>query len=281
MKYLFTLITILIISSGIKSYSQCTFDPTVTGDTLLCPNATGMLTTQVYDSYQWYKRSLSGGTAQPIAGATSQTLTIDYGNDAGFYFSVEATLAGCAEFSPEVLVDGWAFLPPFTIIEGDYQIGGSGELILCIGDTIYLIVGGPYDTSIQWFDNGNPIAGANNDTLIVTTAGSYTFQGAPQICPNYIQNQFIPADVVVINCGTGIEEPENISLISPNPVSDFININAPEKSEVKIYNINGEVVAEFSLSGNKEIKVSNLSNGVYFFKIIAPGKLYSGRFIKN
>jgi len=281
MKQFYAIITILILSSGLKSYSQCSFDPTVTGDTLLCPNSTGMLTTQVYDSYQWYKRSLSGGAAQPIAGATSQTLTIDYGNDAGFYFSVEATLTGCTEFSPEVLVDGWAFLPPFTIIEGDYQIGGSGELILCIGDTIFLIVGGPYDTNIQWFDNGNPIAGANNDTLIVTTAGSYTFQGAPQICPNYVQNQFIPADVVLINCGTGIEEAGNSLLISPNPVSDVIKINAPEKSQVIIYNVKGELVSEFSLSGKNEIGVSNLSKGIYFFKIETAGKLFSGKFIKN
>ena len=53
----------------------CSITPTVTGDVLLCPNESGMLTTQSYDSYQWYKRSFSG-TAVPIQGATSQTLSI-------------------------------------------------------------------------------------------------------------------------------------------------------------------------------------------------------------
>jgi hypothetical protein len=39
---------------------------------------------------------------------------------------------------------------------------------------------------VQWFYNGNPIAGATNDTLVVYNTGLYTAEGAPSVCPNYI-----------------------------------------------------------------------------------------------
>ena len=57
--------------------AQCPFDPTVTGNLLLCPGATSTLSTQQYDAYQWYSRPFgSGGSAQPIPGATGQTLEV-------------------------------------------------------------------------------------------------------------------------------------------------------------------------------------------------------------
>jgi hypothetical protein len=72
-----------------------------------------------------------------------------------------------------------------------------------------------------------------------------------------------------------------VAVSYPNPVSDIVKINAPEKSEVKIYNINGDIVYETLLSGTREIRLSHLIKGMYLFKVVAPGVLYTGRFIKN
>jgi len=268
-----------------QANAQCAFNPTISGDTLLCPNATGQLTTQVYDSYQWYKRPLFGGPAVPVPGATSQLLMVDYSNDAGFYFSVEATDSGCTEMSPEVLVDGWVFLLPFTIIEGEYTIGGSGELVLCLGDTIFLIAGMPYDTNLQWYDNGNPIAGANDDTLIVTTVGSYTFSGAPSLCPNFIQNQFIPSDVVVINCGSGIQEVQLQSLrISPNPATDLISFTLPGCEKIEVIDAMGKLVLYKTLQPGTPmhiIDISKLTSGNYVLKGQDKDAVRTGRFLKE
>ncbi len=256
---------LFICSDSIKA--QCSFDPAVTGDTLLCPNQTGMLTTQVYDSYQWYKRPLFGGPAAPVTGATSQTLSIDAANDAGYYFKVEATLNGCTEFSPEVLVDSWVFLLPYTIIEGDYTLGGNGELILCQGDTILLICGLPYIANLQWFDNGIPIPGANNDTLFVTSNGSYTFSGAPAVCPNFIQSQFIPADVTVIICPTGLEESPGYEIgIIPNPADDIISVNCRECEKIDIYDVLGKLIMSaltLPNTNNHIIDITTLPGGTY------------------
>jgi hypothetical protein len=157
----------------------------------MCPGETATLTTQVYDSFQWYK------DGQPIPGATDQTLDVDYFTDSGSSFSVLATDDGCAEMSAQVLVDGWVFLPPTVMHEGDepVSIGPFGEPTYCEGALVQLTLNMPYTESIQWTNNGMPIPGANSPSLIVTEAGSYSVSGAPAVCPNSITNLGLTIDV--------------------------------------------------------------------------------------
>jgi hypothetical protein len=258
---------ILAIAFAETAVSQCVFDPTVTGNVMMCPNGSGQLSTQVYDSYQWYKRPI-GGTTQPIAGATSQSLSITAFNDAGYYFSVEATEGGCTEMSPEVLVDSWVFLLPTVSHTGDFTIGPNGESIVCDGDTMYLTLMQPYDTNITWYNNGSPIPGATANTLVVTTAGSYTVQGAPTVCPNFIQNVGVNIDVVVINCGTGIDDHsgEKVTLISP--ATDQLLFVIPAGSEINdvaLYDLKGEKVfaAPGNFSGKVNMDIPELEDGIY------------------
>lgn len=247
----------------------CDFDPTITGDTMMCPNGSGILTTQVYDSYQWYKRPLFGGSSQPIAGATNQTLAVTYMDDAGFYFSVEATDSSCTEMSPEVLVDGWAFASPTVATTGDFTIGPNGEVQVCTGDTAYLEFLLPYNTNITWFDNGNPIPGATSPIFTVTAAGSYTVEGAPQICPLFIQNMGIPIDVVIINCGIGIDEISDNIYISPNPANDVLNIQLLSNSKLAMFemmDVSGRIISKEKISSssdNYQVSVSGIQEGMY------------------
>ena len=171
---------------------QCTFDPTVTPTNLiLCPNESDTLWTQVYDSYQWYKDSVL------IPGATNQYLVVSQFNDAGSYFIVEATDSNCTEMSPQVLVDSWFFLLPAVMHEGDLGWFDGQYLHLCTGDTLILILMQPYQVNIQWFNGLNPIPGAIDDTLFVTASGSYTVEGAPALCPNFILQLGVYIDVLV------------------------------------------------------------------------------------
>ena len=83
-----------------EAQAQCPFDPTVLPpDLILCPNEQAVLATQVYDSYQWYKDDA------PVPGATDPGFLVDAFQDAGSNFSVEATLDGCTERSPNLHVD--------------------------------------------------------------------------------------------------------------------------------------------------------------------------------
>jgi uncharacterized repeat protein (TIGR01451 family) len=185
-------------------------NPTITPNNLiLCPNESDTLWTQVYDSYQWFK------DGNLIPGANNQYLVVDYFNDAGSQFMVEVDSAGVIAQSAPVLVDGWAFLPPFVITEGTFTIGSMGEVMICPGDTVYLILGQPYDTNIQWTESGNIIPGANNDTLIVTQAGLYHVTGAPSQCPNYVQGLFTDIEVIMSPPLSPTITPNNL-ILCPN-----------------------------------------------------------------
>jgi len=185
----FTLPTLFLLAFSLPFFevqAQCPFDPTVQPpDLILCPNEQAVLATQVYDSYQWYKNDA------PIPGATDPGLLVDAFQDAGSNFSIEGTLDGCAERSPNVLVDGWVFLPISVSSAGAESLYFTQNgPVYCSGDTLLLIMNLPYDTNIQWtmgFEN-IPIAGAINDTLLVLEAGQYSVSGAPSICPLYMED---------------------------------------------------------------------------------------------
>lgn len=178
------LLSLVLIAANCFSFGQCLHDPTITPDAvILCPNESIVLTTQTADSYQWLK----DGT--PVPNATEQTLTVNYENDGGSQFTVIATVDGCSEPSPPVLVDGWAFLFPYVIHEGDEPafIGGSGESYYCPEAFIQLTLGSVTE-NIQWTFNGDPIPGANETVLFPTETGYYSASGAPGVCPDFIMN---------------------------------------------------------------------------------------------
>ncbi|MBN8642925.1 MAG: T9SS type A sorting domain-containing protein [Flavobacteriales bacterium] len=81
-----------------KTVNFCSHTNTVFPNNLiLCPNETATIETQLADSYQWLDYFGS-----PIAGATNQSLVVSSGE-----YSVQTTINGCTERSPQVLVDGW------------------------------------------------------------------------------------------------------------------------------------------------------------------------------
>ncbi len=176
--------TFAILALGTAARAQCPHDPAITpSEVILCPNEGIVLSTQEADTYQWLKDGM------PIPGAVQQTLSVNYTDDAASQFTVIATVAGCSEASPAVLVDGWAFLLPYVIHEGDEPavIGGKGESYYCPGAFIQLTLGSVTE-NIQWTFNGNPIPGANETVFHPTEAGYYSASGAPAVCPDFIMN---------------------------------------------------------------------------------------------
>ena len=196
----------LLVGMTWTSFAQCNHDPTITPNSvILCPNEYDTLWTQTYDSYQWYKDGV------PVPGATNQFLIIDQFNYAGTMVTVEATLSGCAEESPGVLVDGWMFLPPFVINGGDYNFNGSVYEV-CVGDTITFELGLPYNTNIEWTADGNVLSGETDQLIAITSSiptgvVSYHVCGSPSECPNYTACLGMNLYVQFINCSSvGIDE---------------------------------------------------------------------------
>lgn len=195
MKTIFTGI-FLILLTGLQAQNPCGLTPEITnGDIILCPNAVDTLRVSggPYTAYQWLREG------QEIAGATDSILPINQYADAGYHFSVQIDSATCTATSPEILVDGWVFLLPTVISEGEFNIDPQdGSILLCEGDPLRLTLNQPYSVNIQWRRNNVDIPGANGTMLNVTQTGLYDVSGAPALCPDYIVSLGVLIDVEVL-----------------------------------------------------------------------------------
>jgi hypothetical protein len=269
------IVSLLLTILGWASLNaQCPFDPTITGDTLLCPNGNGTLTTQAYDTYQWYQRPFGSTDEEAIPGATDSQLSVSSTNDLLVYFSVDATLNGCTERSPEVLLDGWIFLFPTVSTTGDFTIGNMGESLLCEGDTLFFNLQLPYNTNIIWTVDGNVIPGANSPTIAVTEPGTYGVSGAPDICPNYIQQLGVPLVVETQDCTTStLKTRLDESLqVFPNPAQDFLHIKSPHSSlhQIKLFNTQGQLVRELQPNAREyTLTLGDFPAGSYWLEVVS------------
>ncbi|MBV9961677.1 MAG: T9SS type A sorting domain-containing protein [Parafilimonas sp.] len=171
-------------------HSQCNLSPTIVPKTLIfCPNATDTLVTKdAYDTYQWYRNGI------PIAGATNRYLILHQQQDEGYFYKVVVTKGNCRDTSKHILADGYAFLPPDLIETGDIGVYDPrlDALVECPRDTLILTLSSPYTEKIQWYNNYKPIPGANQQSYYVTSTGSYTVCGSPEVCPNYKACETLP-----------------------------------------------------------------------------------------
>lgn len=175
--------------------AQCSLNPVIMPDNLiLCPNTQDTIyVTKEFDTYQWYKLN------RPIPGATRRYLVVDQYQDAGYLFKVVVTRNGCTDTSKKVLVDGYAFASPVTVTQGtiSYFDLPSQISVFCKKDSVSLYFPEPYDTNIQWYNNGTPVPGANSSTYEVTDNGAYTVTGAPAVCPDFQVCQCIPVNIAI------------------------------------------------------------------------------------
>ena len=274
MKPIFFLLALQAFASTLSA--QCPFTPTVSGNTLLCPLSTEVLTTESYDSYQWYSRPFSGGSSQPIPGATGQTLTVS-SDDVPFYVSVAATLNGCTEQSAEVLVDGLAFLPVTVLSDGNFNIGPNGEMVICQNQPAYLIALPPYTTNFTWYNGMDPIAGANDDTLKLTAPGEYWLTASPGECPHYVEALGVQITVAWSDApgcaplAAPEPRPQLPVQISPNPAKTHVDIKLfdPSPTLLTLVDASGKPLRREKISERGRLYVGDLPRGTYLLHFYA------------
>jgi gliding motility-associated-like protein len=153
----------VIVNDGVCTSNSVAFVvteivPTITsagGTNQLCPGSTLTLSSSLGISYQW---QLNGTN---IAGATNQTYDVTQG---GSYTVIvtDAVNTTCTSTSVAFIIT--EIVPTIT--------STTGAGILCPGSILTLTASAA--TSYQWLLNGNPIAGATNQTYDATVAGDYS-----------------------------------------------------------------------------------------------------------
>lgn len=255
--------------------NPCGISPTVTGELLICPDDVTTLSTQQYDSYQWYTRPY-GSTIVPEAspGDTTQNFVVS-SNMGPMYVSVKVTDDTCTATSPEVLVDGRVFLPLTVTSFGDFSVTIDGEQVICPGESITMVVNLPFTQNFVWFDGNDPIPGGNDDTLVVTQPGNYWVVASPAECPNWADALGTPITVIYDDpqvCTTGfIDAPRAEAKIYPNPVGDWLHIEVPQASATKVvvYDMSGRSVIHKRFAQSTEIDVSGLERGMYLVDVMS------------
>lgn len=307
---LFTAIVFFL--SAFSSNAQCGFDPTITGNALVCHDSDNVtLSTQVYDSYQWYRREWYWDTPNPnpwvaVDGATNQTFTTNGASDFLFEFKVAATLGGCTEDSPLELIDGFAFGLPFMVstFEPDsFEQIDFAEFNVCAGTSVRLENGFSIYGEHTWYKclpsaippdptDGCIIPGETGLTYTATQDGTYGFYACTRYCPDLCEflGEF---NFVKLNfgnfefCNLGTDNPQNGLSISlyPNPTTQFINIGRipnTDKGDFAILDVNGKQVKQLNnLAIQTPINVSDLSSGTYLLVLKADGKTFRNKFIKK
>lgn len=63
--------------------------------------------------------------------------------------------------------------------------------------------------------------------------------------------------------------------------SATISTNTDEPVSVRIYNSIGQIISEFNVTQNHEIRLDHLRSGIYYVVGIVNGDRKTGKFIKN
>ncbi|MFW5707881.1 MAG: T9SS type A sorting domain-containing protein [Bacteroidota bacterium] len=184
---------VLLTTISFTTYSQegakNTLNPTIENapPTPLCPNEEITLSTQEYDTYQWYRRYHSG-TSQPIPGATGREFAVQLANQEFYYVSVRVTLNGQEASSPEVLLDQYVFSMKLSAQGENIWQDMWGGLHMCEGN--YQLTLNIKDShnfyNYQWYCSGEALVDATSDVLEVTKSGYYTATANHPFCPDLL-----------------------------------------------------------------------------------------------
>lgn len=159
-------------------------------------------------------------------------------------------------------------------------IYANGNTTFNNGDSVILInISGAVGT-YQWYRNGLPIAGANDDSLTVKIPGTYQLNINDGICDGNSN-----AIEVIVNGFSGIATNNFVNLnYYPNPATDILQVELGnyQFQRYQLLDITGKVITSINgdFTGTLNIPVKKLINGFYILKL--NGKQQSTiKFIKE
>jgi Secretion system C-terminal sorting domain len=141
-----------------------------------------------------------------------------------------------------------------------------------------------YSSGNQWYFDGSPVAGGDNDSLNWVNEGvngSYTLLYTDgNGCSKFSE----VTNIIVID-DIGFDQNEAFEVkVYPNPTNGVINVELTEDIDlIQIINVNGQVVLNQSIlnSGINNFDLNGFEDGVYFLQIVKGDQVVSKRIIKN
>ncbi len=233
-------------------YSSLTLSPSA--DTTVCQNTVASFFADAANggsspSYQWKVDGTNTGANAPTfsAYAFANSFTVS---------CLFTSSAGCAV--------------PHTIQSNIIHVTVSAQPHPVI-TSVDSLLSSDAATSYQWYYNGNPIAGANSQTYVADSSGTYRVEAFNADGCSGMSNSITV--VLATNTVENISA-QNSFTIYPNPnkgefVLKFFE-NEKGECQLKVYDIGGRLVFENSFSVMKQqipISLNTLEKGVYFISV--------------
>lgn len=242
-----------------RTVTFCAHTPIITPASLMmCPGANDTLWTQHADAYQWYDvngNAIPGANQQYIACAPSNT------------YSVRTTQNGCTELSKPAEVLGHGNMSIWYIHADGNLIGADTA---CIGDSLTLLMWfnkPPYppDQYIDWYKDGQQIAGYHNDSLVIKTTGTYAARLRHQFCTNLDQTK--QQTYTFVHCNTNVAEQAKGQALTvyPNPSADgMYTLENGADADIIVVDVLGKDLLRANLEkGRHNIDLSGQPAGIY------------------
>jgi gliding motility-associated-like protein len=246
----------------ITAYATPTISIIPSGSSTICAgdDISLSLTTTGLQNIQWFR------DGQAIGGATGTNITVNQG---GTYTLTAESAEGCAATSNESIITV-APLP-------DLQITPTGPVNICTGDNAVLTLNPSGLQNIQWSRDGQPIGGATNSTLTVTTAGTYTAVGESAAgCPGAsnavvvnVLNQF-SIDISASASGFCPSETVTLSINTPGVLNIQWSLNGQPISGANGSTLQATAGGTYAVTGENANGCPGVSNDIIITAYATP-----------
>lgn len=178
-----------------------------------------------------------------------------------------------------------------VLADGDYHFAAHDDLgCISYSDTLSITLYPPAPTpvitangtilstanypNLQWYENGTPIGGATNDTLIITLPSSSDFT-VIATSGDGCQSESAPYNPTV-----GITETLAVFVLFPNPAADNFSILSSETvKQVCVSDLSGKVI--YHQNHSNTVDCSRWSKGTYFVQVESDNGIRIAKFIKE
>jgi hypothetical protein len=236
-------VTYTIAATGLCAAASTTASVTIT------PSSINTTTISSCGSYTWVNNGLTYTTSGVYSGTTANCVTQSLNLTITPSSTNTTTISSCGTYT-------WVNNGQTYTTSGVY----SGTTANCVTQSLNLTII-PSTSQTTTITANDTYTWAVNG-LTYTTTGIYTGPTSANCVTQYL-------NLTINSSGLSEEELELFSLY-PNPVSDmlYVNLNGQDKQEYLIIDNFGSVVKRGVLENmSTEISVSELSAGLYYFKI--------------